>query len=108
MTAPDTPNDQEPTTRTDRWGLFLSIAAVIHFVGFVGAPNIVVPPKISQQLGKVLLGVASLFIPFIGSLFLLFLCRSKSERVISYGSLAASLLWLAVAEDLVERVLRGP
>jgi hypothetical protein len=109
VNASDTNSSQQPAlTRTDRWGLFLTLAAVSHIVGFAGSPNIVVPPRISQQLAQVEVGVALLCLPFICSLFLVFHRRTKSERVIAYCSLAGSLLWLAAATSLVEQALRGP
>ena len=94
--------------KADRWGVFLAIAAASHFVGFAGSPNIVVPPRISQQMGKVELAVAFLCIPFICSLFLLFRYRTKSELVIAYCSMVVSLGWLAYAASIIEQALRGP
>jgi hypothetical protein len=88
--------------------MFLGVAAASHFVAFVGWPNIVVPPRISQQLAAVEVGVVLLCIPFISSLFLLFRYRNKSERVIAYCSLAGSLVWLAAAATLVQQALKGP
>ncbi len=88
--------------------MFLGVAAASHFVALVGWPNIVVPPRISQQLAKVEVGVVLFCIPFISSLFLLFRYRNKSERVIAYASLAGSLVWLAAAASLVHQALRGP
>jgi hypothetical protein len=109
VNATDTSKSPQPaSTKADRWSVFLAIAAASHFLGFAGSPNIVVPPRITQQLGKIELGVAFLCIPFICSLLLLFRYRTKSERVIAYCSFAGSLLWLAVAASLVTQALRGP
>ena len=109
VNAPDTSASQQPTsTKADRWRVFLALAAGSHFVGFACVPNIIVPPRISQQLGKIEIGAAFLCIPFICSLLLLFRYRTRSERVIAYCSLAGSLLWLAIAASLVAQALRGP
>jgi hypothetical protein len=97
-----------PLTKGDRSVAFLAIARFSHFVGFAGSPIIVVPPRISQQLAKVEIGVAFYCLPFICSLLLFFRYRTKSERVIAYCSLAGSLLWLAAAARIVERALKGP
>jgi hypothetical protein len=88
--------------------MFLAIAAVAHGVALFGCPSIVVPPRISRQLFMVVVALAILLVPFVTSLFLLFRYRTLSERVIAWGSLAVSLVWLALAGSLVEQALKGP
>lgn len=107
MNATDPIECQPKTAKRETWGLFLTLAAVGHFVGFVGSSSIVVPPRISEQSAKVALDVAFLCMPFLISLFLIFSYRTKSERVISWSSFAASVLWLAAAASLIVQFLRG-
>jgi hypothetical protein len=97
-----------PPAKSDRWHLFLFLATIVHVAVLFGCPNITVPPRISQQLVKVTETVCFLLLPFICSLFLLFRYRTLSERVISYGSLLVSLLWLWLAVSLISGALKGP
>jgi hypothetical protein len=101
-------SQQGQTPRTDRWRLFLLVASSAHAVALFGCPSIAVPPRISHQLVKVGIGVAVCAVPFLSSLFLLFRYRTLSERVIAFGSLAVSLVWLALAYSFIGQALRGP
>jgi Na+/melibiose symporter-like transporter len=91
----------------ENWRMFLAIAAVAHGVTLF-CPPIIVPPRITNQIPTVGVALVVLAIPFVTSLFLLFCYRTLSERVIAWGSLAVSLLWLALAGSLVEQVLKRP
>jgi hypothetical protein len=107
--SPDSSASRQPTSaKADTWGVFLAVAAVSHGVAFVGSPNVVVPPRNSQQLDKVEVAAVLLCIPFVCSLFLLFCYRNRSERVIAYCSLMGSLLWLVAAASLSTQALKGP
>ena len=107
--SPDNSASRQPTSaKADTWGVFLTVAALSHAMAFIGSPNIVVPPRISQQLDKVEIAAVLLCIPFVCSLFLLFRYRNKSERVIAYCSLIGSLLWLVAAASLITQALKGP
>jgi hypothetical protein len=96
------------TAREDRWGVFLAVAAVAHGVALFGCPSIAVPPRISTQLTTVGVAAAVCIIPFVTSLALLLRYRTLSQRVIAFCSLAASLLWLALAGGFIELALKGP
>jgi hypothetical protein len=102
------PLQQVPVRRADRWQLFLAFALVAQATTFFCCPNIVVPPRVSSQLPTIEWAIGICVIPFATSLFLVICNRHGSERVIAYGSLAASLFWLGFAVTLVRTAIIGP
>jgi hypothetical protein len=81
--------------------MFLIVSGVIHIAVLVGCPSIYVPPRLSQQIPKVVLTEMILVIPFIWIVFLLFRYRTLEERVTGYLSFAVSLLWLSVGASIL-------
>jgi len=81
--------------------MLLIFSGVIHIAVLVSCPSIYVPPRLTQQIPKVVLTEMILVIPFIWSVFLLFRYRTLEERVIGYLSLAVSLFWLAVGTSIL-------
>ena len=77
----------------------MMVSVLIHGAVFVGSPNIVVPPRLSQVSKLIITGVFSVS-PFLWSMFLLLFYRTKAERIVGYVSLAASLFWLGYAVSI--------
>ena len=94
---------QEPivTKPANRWMVFMAISIAIHAAVVLGMPNIIVPPRLSSQLSKVVItGLISL-VPFLWSVLVLFVYRTRSERLVGYVSLVVSFVWLYYAYSWV-------
>jgi hypothetical protein len=66
--------------KATRWMLFLIISGALHLSVLLGCPNFVVPPRMSQQLPKLVSAEIMFAIPFIWSVFLLFRYRTVEEH----------------------------
>jgi hypothetical protein len=101
MTDSTTIKPEKIASKENRWKIFLILTGMVHIAVFVGCPNFVVPPRVSQQIPKVVEAEVILLIPFIWSMYLLFRYRTLEERVVGWLSLGVSLLWLAHAAVLM-------
>ena len=101
MTDSAVTTSENSASNRRRWRAFLVLSGVIHIAVLVGCPSIYVPPRISQQIPKVVEAEVILVIPFIWSVYMLFRYRTLEERVIAYLSLAASLFWLATGASIL-------
>jgi hypothetical protein len=88
---------KEPA-KEDSWAAFLGGALAMQFMAAVLCQEWGSWPRSFFLLGAILF---FLLAPFAWSIYLLFVYKSKRERVISYASLLASTPWLYMAENLV-------
>ncbi len=109
MTSSETTGSERSQRPTrDRWGVFLAVLGAAHAIAFFGCPNLVVPPRISEQVPTVVLGAVICSLPPGCSLYLLLRGRTLSERAVAGGSLVVSVFWLLLAWGFIQPLLKGP
>lgn len=79
---------------------------VANLVFLLFSPPTVVPPRLSEQIGKALLTLGLSFVPFAWGFYLLFTFRSFKERILAYLAIAVSLLWIGIGTDFVIQVMK--
>ncbi len=103
MHGPGTP----ASTRQDSWLLFACGTAVMHLLVMLLCPRWALQPRPSAYWFFVGATLFFLVLPVTWSICLLFMYRSWRERVVSYVSLATSIFWLLMAQELLFQVLRS-
>lgn len=87
--------------------IILVIGTVVaNLVFLLLSPPSMVPPRLSEQMGKALLTLGLSFVPFAWGFYLLFTYRNAKERMLAYLAIAVSLLWIGTGTDFIIQVMK--
>ena len=92
--------------RAHRFTLLVISTVLVNLLFLVLCPNLVVPPRLSQQMGNALNVLGLSLIPFAWGFYLLFTYRNLKERILAYTAIAISLLWVGVGTDFLIQVMK--
>jgi hypothetical protein len=86
--------NESPTKKVNRWVLFLLVTMGINF--FVPMFTVITknPPRGEAFREQVVRAMVYSLLPFVWSVFLLAIKRTRGETIVAYVSLALSLIWL--------------
>jgi hypothetical protein len=92
--------------RSHRPILLVLGTVIANLVFLLLSPSTIMPPRLSEQMGKALLTLGLSLAPFAWGFYLLFTYRNSKERILAYLAIAVSLVWIGSGTNFVIQVMK--